>query len=500
MSVADSAQQSTTSAAPNAKLLISVLVAAAFVVILNETTLTVALPVLMEDFGITADTAQWLTTSFMLTMAVVIPTTGFIMQRFTLRAVYIFALTTFLVGTILAAISPTFFVLLVARIIQATGTALVIPLLMTTIMRLIPVQRRGSVMGLVSVVIAVAPAVGPTFSGLVLGTLTWHWIFLLMLPLVIAALLFGVWQVKNFEEPTRPTFDVPSVFLSAVGFAGLIYGISGLSSFAEGVPWDRLTILGVAIAVLVLFFSRQKKLSDAPKASPLLDLEPLASREYKLSLALMLLSFSMLFGFIILMPLYGQDVLGLSEVETGLVSLPGGLLMGLLGPVVGRIYDAKGMRVLIIPGSVLLALSMLGFSSLGMDSTMWHLMAYALLLNMGIACMMTPLMSNALAAVPDRLASHGQAILNTFQQIAGGAGTAVFVAIMTFGSASFAQSNQSTDSVEILNYGVHVAFLVGLGLSIIPILFSVFVRFDVLRDGAERSKEDAQDAQVGAQA
>ena len=481
---------------PNPNLLIGVLVVAAFVVILNETTLTVALPVLMSEFSINADLAQWLTTSFMITMAVIIPTTGFVMQRFTLRAVYIFALLTFLTGTALAAFAPSFVLLLAARIVQASGTALVIPLLMTTIMRLVPVERRGSVMGFVSVVIAVAPAVGPTFSGFVLEHFGWRWIFLLVIPLVLMALALGAWQVKNFEEPSRPTLDAFSVILSALGFAGTIYGLSGLSKLAEGVPWDRVIILVAAVAILTLFFTRQKSLVKQEK-SPLLNLSPLGNREYVLSLSLMLISFSMLFGFIILMPLFGQRVLGLSELETGLVSLPGGLLMGLAGPVVGKLYDANGIRVLIIPGSIMLALSMFGFAMLTEESTMWHLVAYTVCLNLGIALMLTPLMSNALAAVPNHLASHGQAILNTFQQVAGGAGTAIFVAVMTFGSAAHAQSNPGASEVAILNHGIHIAFMLGAAISVIAVVFSVLFRFDVLRDVPKReAAKKAKEAQA----
>lgn len=479
---------------PNPGLLIGVLVAAAFVVILNETTLTVALPVLMGEFNINADQAQWLTTSFMITMAVVIPTTGFVMQRFTLRAIYIFALLTFLAGTALASVAPSFAVLLAARIVQASGTALVIPLLMTTIMRLVPVERRGSVMGFVSVVIAVAPAVGPTFSGFVLEHLGWRWIFMLVIPLVLIALAFGMWQVKNFEEPTRPTLDVLSVVLSALGFAGTIYGLSGMAKLAEGIPWDRVIILVVALVILAVFFTRQNKLVKVEK-QPLLNLSPLGNREYVLSLSLMLISFSMLFGFIILMPLFGQRVLGLSELQTGLVSLPGGLLMGVAGPIVGKLYDANGIRVLIIPGSIMLALSMFGFAMLREDSSMWALIAYTVFLHLGIALMLTPLMSNALAAVPNHLASHGQAILNTFQQVAGGAGTAIFVAVMTFGSASYAQSNAGAGEVAILNHGIHIAFMLGAAISVIAVLFSVFLRFDVLRDVPKR--EAAKRAKAG---
>jgi len=464
-----------------------VLVAAAFVVILNETTLSVALPVLMDYFEISADVAQWLVTSFMLTMAVVIPMTGYIMQRFSLRQVYAAAMLLFLAGTVLAVVAPVFPVLLAARIIQASGTALVIPLLMTTIMRLVPLERRGGVFGLVSVVIAVAPALGPTFSGLVLHSLGWRWIFILMLPLVALALIVGLLLVRNFEEPTRPYLDVPSVFLSAVGFAATLYGMAGLSDLADGIPVGRVAVMLAGIVVLGVFFGRQRSLAREARAGeaaegkrvrePLLDLAPLGERNYLLSLALMLLTFSMLFGFIILMPMFAQQVMGLSESQSGLAILPGGLAMGVMGPFVGRVYDARGTRVLTIPGSILLSAAMLGLVALGRDSSFWSLTGVAVVLHIGIALLMTPLMSNALAAVPDSLASHGQAILNTFQQVAAAGGTAIFIAIMTFGTQR-AMNNAPGDAVGGLASGLNLAFLVGAVMSVVIVLFTVFVPLD----------------------
>ncbi|HJD90162.1 MAG TPA: MFS transporter [Corynebacterium urealyticum] len=463
------------------------LVAAAFVVILNETTLSVALPVLMDYFEISADVAQWLVTSFMLTMAVVIPMTGYIMQRFSLRQVYAAAMLLFLAGTVLAVVAPVFPVLLAARIIQASGTALVIPLLMTTIMRLVPLERRGGVFGLVSVVIAVAPALGPTFSGLVLHSLGWRWIFILMLPLVALALIVGLLLVRNFEEPTRPYLDVPSVFLSGVGFAATLYGMAGLSDLADGIPVGRVAVMLAGIVVLGVFFGRQRSLAREARAGeaaegkrvrePLLDLAPLGERNYLLSLALMLLTFSMLFGFIILMPMFAQQVMGLSESQSGLAILPGGLAMGVMGPFVGRVYDARGTRVLTIPGSILLSAAMLGLVALGRDSSFWSLTGVAVVLHIGIALLMTPLMSNALAAVPDSLASHGQAILNTFQQVAAAGGTAIFIAIMTFGTQR-AMNNAPGDAVGGLASGLNLAFLVGAVMSVVIVLFTVFVPLD----------------------
>ncbi len=495
----------------NVKLLIGILVAAAFVVILNETTLSVALPELMREFRISAEAAQWLTTAFLLTMASIIPTTGFVLQRFTMRGVFLAALGTFLVGTLLAAAAPTFIVLLIARVVQAAGTALVIPLLMTTTMRLVPISQRGQVFGFITVVIAAAPALGPTFSGVVLQTLGWRWIFILVAPLVVVALVVGGLNIRNFEEPSRPRLDVVSVFLSVVGFSATLFGLAGLAELVDGVPWDRVGILAVGVVILWVFFARQLRL-ERSGGTPLLNLSPLRNRNYSWSMALLLLSFSSLFGFIILMPLLAQNVLGLSQLQTGLVTMPGGLMMALLGPRIGKAYDAKGARPLIIPGAVLLLLSMIGFAAvqrtdswfgaLGSNGTLLHLIVLAVLLNVGVSFMMTPLMSNALASVPPQLASHGQAILNTFQQVSGGAGTAMFVAIMTFAAGSYASragGSAGADAPEAaqaaLGHGIEVAFTVGAVIAVFCLVVAVLVRMEA-RDAVPAAAPSAVPSDV----
>lgn len=448
--------------------LIGILVAAAFVVILNETTLAVALPLLMSEFNISADIGQWLTTAFMLTMAVVIPMTGYLLERFRTRTIYVFALSTFLLGTIIATLAVNFPMLLFARVVQAIGTALVLPLLMTTITRLVPVERRGSVFGMVTVAIAVAPALGPTFSGLVIDLWNWRWVFGLVVPLVVVVLLAGIFTVKELgTADARPTLDVLSVFLSAIGFSTFVYGISQVN----------VLFMLFGVAVLAVFAVRQTRLDE-----PLLDLEPLRSREYVLSLVLMLLTFGMLFGYIVLTPLYAQNSLGLSKLQSGLISLPGGVLMALMGRPIGRSYDAKGMRPLIIPGSLLLLVAMTGFAFVeethGLFSWLSfneqvnyliHLAVLGVVLHAGLGLMMTPLMSNALAAAPDRLASHAQAILNTLQQVAGGVGTSVFIALMSFGSQRYGGD------------GVHTAYIAAAIASLVVAVFAATVKFDVKR-------------------
>lgn len=477
--------------------LIGIIVMAAFVMILNETTLSNALPDLMQEFSVGADTAQWLTTAFMLTMAVVIPMTGYLLARLSSRILFITALTLFVVGSVLATLAPEFWVLLVARVIQAVGTAVIMPMLMTAIMVLVPVERRGAMMGVVGIVMAVGPALGPTYAGIVLEIADWRWIFGTMVILGVLALLIGGIQMRALAPTSRPPFDILSAVLSAIGFATAIYGLSKLSELADGFPTQSVIFLVVAVIVLTVFFRRQSTLLAAQEAgenvAPLMNITPLRSREYNLSLAMLLIGFCALFGFIILVPIFGQSVLGLSPLKTGLISLPGGLLQGVLAPFIGRIYDAKGTRPLIIPGAGLLVGTMLIMAQVGADTGIWYLIMGGLVLNIGMSMMMTPLMSNALAAVPVVLSSHGSSILNTLQQLAGAAGTALFIAIMGIGAS------HSTTLEPIVNGqpmgpiidGVQIAFWFGAALAAIVLVMTVVLKVDVKRGPVEVSRQDA---------
>lgn len=197
------------------KLVIALLLVSAFVVILNETIMSVAVPVLMEDLQIEASAAQWLTTVFMLTMGVVIPITGFLLQRFHTRTIFMAAMLFFSFGTLTCALAPGFEVLVGGRVIQAVGTAIMMPLLMTTVMTLVPASSRGKTMGNIAIVMSVAPALGPTISGLVLNVLDWRWIFWLVLPIAVGSLILGAAKIQNVTNPRRVPIDVISVILSS---------------------------------------------------------------------------------------------------------------------------------------------------------------------------------------------------------------------------------------------------------------------------------------------
>jgi len=451
---------------PRAGLLIGVLVVSAFVMILNETILSVALRDLTVDLSVSTTTVQWLTSGFLLTMAVVIPTTGFLLERFTPRQVFLASLTAFSLGTAISGAAPGFEVLLVGRVVQAFGTAVMLPLLMTSVMRLVPPERRGATMGTITIVIAVAPAVGPTIGGAVLSGLGWRWMFFIVLPLAIAALVIGAVWFRLTGNPRAVPLDIPSVVLAALGFGGVLFGLAAIGEGGQHAlpPWVPIV---VGLAALAVFTWRQLRLQRDDRA--LLDLRPFTHRSFVVALTLTALLFVCLLGVAsIMLPLYLQTVLHTSTFVSGLAVLPGGLVLGLLGRPVGSLFDRFGARPLVIPGAAAMAVSLWLFTALGPGSPLAAVIVIHVLLMAGLGFMMTPLMTEALGVLPDHLYSHGSAILATLQQVAGAFGTAVFVSVATLGSSDPAGTPDAS--------GLRLAFVVAGAVGVAALVTSLFVR------------------------
>lgn len=473
---------SSTGLRPEESRVIWLLLAAAFVAILNETTMGVAIPHLITDLGITALQAQWLTTAFMLTMAVVIPITGFLLQRFTTRQVYIAAMSLFSLGTLIALLSPGYPLLVVARVVQASGTAIMMPLLMTTLMTVVPPNQRGRMMGRVSVVISLAPAIGPTLSGFLLDTLSWRWIFGIVLPIALVALAIGARWIHNLGETRRAPIDVLSVILSALGFGGLVYGLSQIGgtvahggTAAEAAASQVATVslivaLSVGVVSLGLFVWRQLHLQKIDDA--LLDLRVFRSVNFSLSIAQMGLLSIAFFGVITVTPLYLQGVLGVSALDTGLVALPGALVMGLTGPFIGRIYDRWGTRVLLVPGTIIASALLWFYTTFDENTSIWTVAVAQTILSLGLAMSFTPLFTASLASLQPKFYSYGSAVVGTVQQVAGAAGIALMIAILSAVEASQLDAGASEAAAGAA--GAHAAFLVGAIVSL-PLLVGAFL-------------------------
>jgi DHA2 family lincomycin resistance protein-like MFS transporter len=453
---------------------IGVLLVAAFVVILNETIMSVAIPVLMKDLSIDASTGQWLSTGFVLTLAVVIPVTGFLIQRISTKRLFLLAMGLFSAGTLTAALAPGFGVLLLARVVQGSGTAIMFPLLMTTVMTLVPEESRGRMMGNLSVVISVAPAIGPTISGIILSVLDWRWIFWVVLPIAVVTMVIGGLLMENVGETRRVRIDLLSIPLAALGFGGLVYGLNAVGEGANHGGSSPLAIwlpIGIGMVALVAFVLRQVRLQRADRA--LLDLRPFRSRIFSASVLAGALAFLALLGTAILLPIYLQNVLHATPLVTGLLVLPGGVLMGVLGPIVGRAYDRFGPRALLLPGAVVgtAALALLGFVS---ESTpLWFVLTAHIAFSAGLAAVLTPLFTAGLGAVPQRYTSHGSAIFATVQQVGGAAGTALVVTLLAVQSA--AARAAGAGAAEAAASGVRLAFWVSAGVFALTFVLSFFV-------------------------
>ncbi|MGO2060288.1 MAG: DHA2 family efflux MFS transporter permease subunit, partial [Microbacterium gubbeenense] len=456
---------------PAGMRVIWLLLVAAFVAILNETTMAIAIPELNKTLGIPEEQGQWFTSGFMLTMAVVIPTTGFLLQRFTTRQVFLAAMMSFALGTLICLVAPGFTMLLIGRIVQAAGTGIMMPLLMTTMMNVVPAHSRGRMMGRVGLVISLAPAIGPTLSGIILDHFGWRMIFAIILPIAIVALLIGAKWMTNLGVTTHAPIDVLSIILSALGFGGLVFALSQLGGGEGAEASTDLGVLPIALLVtgivaLAVFVWRQIALQK--KDDALLDMRVFRSKNFVVAVAIMTVVAFAMFGTLSMLPLVLQKVSGLEATQSGLVLLPGALLMGILGPLMGRIYDAYGPKVLLVPGTLLIAGALFTFATLTPETPIALVTAVQVAMSLGLAGSFTPLFSSSLGSLKRHLYSHGSAALNTLQQVAGAAGTALLIGI--YSSGLHAGVADGTDPASAGAVGAQSAFLVGACIAVVAVV------------------------------
>jgi len=404
------------------RTVLAALLVATFVVVLSSTITTVAIPPLSHDLGVTAGTAQWITTGYMLTMAAVIPITPFLTRRFRLRPLFLSAMALFTAATVLTATAPTLVLLLLGRIGQATGGAVTTPLMLTAVTVLVPAARRGRTMGLITLVMAAAPALGPTLAGIATDALGWRALFWLTLPLAAGVLIAGILAVRDVTTTGPAHLDVLSALLAAAGFGGIVLGLAGGCG-----PAATIAALVTGTIALAVFARRQRRLGDHALIDPR-TFGPATFRRATLLLALTMLS---LFGALVLIPIYLQEARGLSTAATGLALLPGGILTGLLAPLVGRLADQRGPALALPIGTIAVSAAFWALIATGQRTPLAWTIAAHLMLSTGIAFLMTPLFTVSLNVTPAPLAPHAGAVLNTIQQVAGAAGGGLLVTTST---------------------------------------------------------------------
>ncbi|MCM3674742.1 DHA2 family efflux MFS transporter permease subunit [Peribacillus simplex] len=461
-------------------LLVMIMILGVFVAILNETLLNVALSKIMDDIGIAPSTAQWLTTGYLLVIGVLIPVTAYLIQRFTTRRLFLAAMGLFTVGTFVSAIAPGFGMLLFGRVLQAAGTGLLFPLLTNVVFAIVSIEKRGSAMGTIGIVITFAPAIGPTLSGIIVEHFSWRVLFFGVLPIALFVIIFAYLKLKNVTETTNPKIDSMSILLSTFGFGGIVYGFSSSGEGNGGWSSNEVLIpIAIGVVSLVLFTWRQLTMSQ-----PLLDLRTFKYNIFRVSTLIMMIVMMAMFSAMMLLPIFLQNALGYSPLEAGLVMLPGGAVMGIMSPITGRLFDKFGPKWLALIGLGLMANTLWQFAFITLSTSYSTIMIFNTLLMLGISMVMMPVMTNALNELPPPLYPHGTAIISTLQQVAGAVGTALLVSIMTSSSKRFMENtlitkDESTLQILAMIAGMKSAFLLAFGLVAIAWIASLFIKRSV---------------------
>lgn len=454
-----------TPTAVSRKILMTVLLSGAFVIILNQTLLNTALPAFMEDFGITASAAQWVTTIFMLVNGIMIPVTAFLIQKFTTRALFLTAIGLFLVGTLICALAPVYPVLLAGRVVQAASGGLIIPLMQTILFAVYPRHERGTAMGTFGLVISFAPAIGPSLSGWVVDHLPWQTLFYMMIPIAVFSFVVGFFMLRNVTEQTNPRMDILSIILSSFGFGGLLFGFGGAGESG----WTSAAVIApliVGAVALTWFILRQLKLDE-----PLLELRVLKYSMFTLNTVLGMVVFIAMIGGMLIIPMYMQTMRDFTAMESGLVLLPGAIVMGIMSPITGRAFDAIGARWLAVPGFALVTVTTFMLGRLDVDTTFTYIAVVNTVRMAGTAMIIMPVTTAALNQLPQRLIPHGTALNNTMRQIAASVGTAVLVTVMVSASRDPAVYGAAGPI-----HGPNVAFLVAGAVSFVGFIAAFFTR------------------------
>lgn len=396
-----------------------------FIAILNQTLLNVALPKINTEFNISASTGQWLMTGFMLVNGILIPITAYLFNKYSYRKLFLVALVLFTIGSLICAISMNFPIMMVGRVLQAIGAGVLMPLGSIVIITIYPPEKRGAAMGTMGIAMILAPAIGPTLSGYIVQNYHWNVMFYGMFIIGIIAILVGFVWFKLYQYTTNPKADIPGIIFSTIGFGALLYGFSEAGNKGWG-SVEIETMFAIGIIFIILFVITELRMK-----SPMLNLEVLKFPTFTLTTIINMVVMLSLYGGMILLPIYLQNLRGFSALDSGLLLLPGSLIMGLLGPFAGKLLDTIGLKPLAIFGIAVMTYATWELTKLNMDTPYMTIMGIYVLRSFGMAFIMMPMVTAAINALPGRLASHGNAFLNTMRQLAGSIGTAILVTVMT---------------------------------------------------------------------
>lgn len=414
-----------------------------FIAILNQTLLNVALPVINNEFSISASTGQWLMTGFMLVNGILIPISAFLISKYSYRRLFLIAMTLFTIGSIICALSFNFPMMMTGRVIQAVGAGVLMPLGSNVFMTIFPPEKRGAAMGTLGIAFILAPAIGPTLSGWIVQNYHWNVMFYGMFAIGLVAIFISFFWFRIYQKTSNPKPDVQGIIFSTLGFGLLLYGFSEAGN--DG--WTSLTVslsLIIGIIFTALFVIREVRMKN-----PMLDMSALKYSGFTLTTIINVIVTMSLFGGMILLPIYLQNLRGFTPLDSGLLLLPGSLIMGFMGPIAGKMLDSFGIKPLALIGLTIMTFATWELTQLNMDTPYTTILVIYIVRSFGMSFIMMPIMTAGMNSLPQRLIPHGNAISNTVRQLAGSIGTAILVTVMTQNTTShLANMSDNMDSTN----------------------------------------------------
>ena len=449
----------------NVVVIAGVFLLGAFITFLNSTFMNVALPDIMKELNISLSTVQWLSTGYMLATGIIVPFSAFFIDKLKTKSLFFIAMGLFTTGTIIGALANNFTMLLTARLIQGVSGGIMTALMQTVFMIIFPKEKRGFAMGIVGIVIAFAPAIGPTLSGWIINHYPWRYLFYVTMPFGILDLILGAFLLKNVTGGKEVSIDILSLISSTIGFGALLYGFSnaGNASWLDSSVYLPI-ILGIAF--IALFVLRQLKMKE-----PMLSLSVFKSRVFTFATIIVMITYASLISSELIIPMYLENIKGFSAFDSGLILMPGAIVMGIMNPITGTLFDKYGARALALTGLTILTIGTLGFGILTPNTSGTYVIVVYAIRMLGISMITMPLTTSGLNTLEREFYSHGNAAISTLRQVAGSIGTSMIVTLMSKASAN----SGITDPIKANVHGMNVSFLSIAGLTLVGLIITFFV-------------------------
>ncbi|ANZ67032.1 DHA2 family efflux MFS transporter permease subunit [Secundilactobacillus paracollinoides] len=420
-----------------------------FLGLFSETALNIALPQIGKSFNVSSGQTQWLILGYTMVIGIVLPLTTLISRWVKAKIILAVASVIFILGSVIAALAPSFTWLFIGRTIQGISTGLFMPLLFAVTLLVYPSDKLGSAMGIIAVVMNFAPAIGPSLSGVIVNYLSWRWIFIIFVPISIIALILILMTVPDVIKQTKPKVDLLSVLYSILGFGLLITAVGMFSNFGfENVGLYVLLI--VSIIFVIIYVRRQLRI-----ATPVLNFRIFKSRKYTIAAIIAGLNFAMVMAAMYIIPQMLQSGLRFSVSEAGLILLPAGLVNAFVSLLAGHLYDAFGAKRLVRIGAIMALIGILLLLRVTASSSLWYVIIVDIILMAGSGLLLSPAQSYGLGDLSGTDSNDGSTIINTLQQVFGALSVSIATTFLIIGQHASTSTNAATTYMS----GAHMSFL-----------------------------------------